>query len=350
MAFPFRVGYRLRGGAIVVALSSIGSILPFAQAHADPPPSVSAAEQALEALSDKAELLIEQYDAAQDQLAAAQRLLAARQAAVSRAESRLRAAQDDVATVAVTAYRVGGSGIVESLLVDGDPQRALQRAQILALLVGERSATLRQAKALQAQLLAARKAADQQVTTIGKLNASLAAQRQQIEKLVARQERLVATARQAAARRAEATRRAAALAAQQAASRASRAEVSQSLPPVAADGRAAAAVRYAYAQLGKPYRYGAAGPSSFDCSGLTMRAWEAAGVSLPHNAAAQYAVTRHVPLSNLQPGDLIFFGHPIHHVGIYIGGGQMIEAPYTGSYVRINSFGYRDDIVGASRP
>jgi cell wall-associated NlpC family hydrolase len=81
-----------------------------------------------------------------------------------------------------------------------------------------------------------------------------------------------------------------------------------------------------------------------------MRAWQAAGVSLSHNAAAQYYSTRHVSLADLQPGDLIYFGHPIHHVGIYIGGGRMIEAPYTGADVRITAFGYRHDIAGASRP
>ena len=119
---------------------------------------------------------------------------------------------------------------------------------------------------------------------------------------------------------------------------------------VGADGRAAAALRYAYAQLGKPYRYGGSGPGSFDCSGLTMRAWQAAGVSLGHNAAGQYASTPHVSRSQLQPGDLVYFGHPIHHVGIYIGGGKMIEAPYTGADVRITDFGYRNDYAGASRP
>ena len=115
-------------------------------------------------------------------------------------------------------------------------------------------------------------------------------------------------------------------------------------------GRAALAVRYAYAQLGKRYRYGAAGAITFDCSGLTMRAWAAAGVSLSHNAAAQYASTHHVARSALQPGDLVYFGRPIHHVGIYIGGGKFIEAPYTGADVRISNLSSRSDYAGASRP
>jgi cell wall-associated NlpC family hydrolase len=120
--------------------------------------------------------------------------------------------------------------------------------------------------------------------------------------------------------------------------------------PAVTSSKAAAVLRYAYAQLGKPYRYGASGARSFDCSGLTMRAWAAAGVSIGHNAAAQYASTRHVARSALQPGDLVYFGHPIHHVGIYIGGGKFIEAPYTGADLRISNLSNRHDYVGASRP
>jgi cell wall-associated NlpC family hydrolase len=80
-----------------------------------------------------------------------------------------------------------------------------------------------------------------------------------------------------------------------------------------------------------------------------MYAWGQAGVSLPHSAAMQYGVTTHVSSSALQPGDLLFFGSPIHHVAMYVGGGQMVEAPYTGAYVRVVSDS-RSDFVGAGRP
>ncbi|MHB2022433.1 MAG: C40 family peptidase [Mycobacteriales bacterium] len=112
-------------------------------------------------------------------------------------------------------------------------------------------------------------------------------------------------------------------------------------------GRAGVAVRFAYAQLGKPYQWGAAGPNSYDCSGLTMAAWGAAGVSLPHSAADQQAMLPVVPAGQLAPGDLIFFGAPAYHVGIYIGSGRMIHAPYTGTDVQIGSIsGY----TSAGRP
>jgi cell wall-associated NlpC family hydrolase len=101
--------------------------------------------------------------------------------------------------------------------------------------------------------------------------------------------------------------------------------------------RAAIAVDEARRQLGKPYHWGGAGPDSFDCSGLTMWAWRKAGVGLPHYTGAQYDATVHIPLSELQPGDLVFFYRDVSHVGIYVGNGQMIHAPHTGDVVRYAS-------------
>jgi cell wall-associated NlpC family hydrolase len=104
---------------------------------------------------------------------------------------------------------------------------------------------------------------------------------------------------------------------------------------------------YARAQIGKPYEWGADGPNTFDCSGLTMRAWAQAGVSLYHYTGAQYDQTSRVAISDLQPGDLVFYGSSgptSHHVGLYVGGGQMIEAPYTGADVRYASI-YRSDLL-----
>jgi cell wall-associated NlpC family hydrolase len=118
-------------------------------------------------------------------------------------------------------------------------------------------------------------------------------------------------------------------------------------PPVKSG--AATAVNVAKAQLGKAYVYGAEGPDTFDCSGLTMYAWRAGGVGLPHSAEMQYNAISHIAVSQLQAGDLVFFYTPIEHVGIYVGGGQMIDAPYTGAVVRYDSI-YNPYLVGAGRP
>jgi cell wall-associated NlpC family hydrolase len=128
-----------------------------------------------------------------------------------------------------------------------------------------------------------------------------------------------------------------------------------SVPPVnikaapAPNERAQVAVDAALSQVGKPYQWGAAGPDSYDCSGLTMWSWAQAGVGLPHNSGSQYSATPRVAQSDLAPGDLLFFGSPIHHVGMYIGNGQMVEAPYSGQTVRVTA-AFRSDYVGGGRP
>ena len=102
--------------------------------------------------------------------------------------------------------------------------------------------------------------------------------------------------------------------------------------------------------LGAPYVWAASGPNSFDCSGLTMFVYRQVGVSLPHSSRAQINCGQRVSRGNLQPGDLVFFGSPIHHVGIYVGGGMYLHAPRTGDVVKISSMGGRGDFAGACRP
>ncbi|MEA2686066.1 MAG: peptidoglycan DL-endopeptidase RipA, partial [Actinomycetota bacterium] len=117
-------------------------------------------------------------------------------------------------------------------------------------------------------------------------------------------------------------------------------------------GLGGVAVSWAMDQLGLPYEYGGAGPDSFDCSGLTMRAWGAAGVSLSHGADTQWYESTRVPIDEVIPGDLLFFGDSvegIHHVAMYIGDGQMIEASTTGTPIRIRAW-RSGDLVGAGRP
>jgi len=111
-------------------------------------------------------------------------------------------------------------------------------------------------------------------------------------------------------------------------------------------------VAAAESQIGVPYVYGGATPGvGFDCSGLTMWAWEQAGVSLSHSAAAQYSETTHVPLSDLQPGDLLFYdeGGSIGHVAMYVGPGEMVQAETTGTRIQITGI-WSSGLVGAGRP
>ncbi|MFF1679465.1 NlpC/P60 family protein [Streptomyces sp. NPDC058256] len=127
----------------------------------------------------------------------------------------------------------------------------------------------------------------------------------------------------------------------------------------AASSAALQAINYAKGQLGLPYEWGGNGPSTgdegFDCSGLTRASYAAAGIALPRTAQEQFDAGPRVPSSQpLKPGDLVFYGDPngdIHHVGLFIGGGQMIDAPRPGKAIRIEPYRYRgDDYVGATRP
>lgn len=109
-----------------------------------------------------------------------------------------------------------------------------------------------------------------------------------------------------------------------------------------------AAIAYAYAQIGKPYQWGGAGPNSFDCSGLVMRAYAVAGIGFDHSAQDQYNGTARVSITSLQPGDLVFFGTPgnISHDGIYVGGGSMVDAPHAGANVRVEGIYWGDLLAG----
>jgi hypothetical protein len=133
---------------------------------------------------------------------------------------------------------------------------------------------------------------------------------------------------------------------------------SQGLPPGApAEEVAATAVQFAYSELGKPYKWGATGELGFyDCSGLMLRAYQKGGITLPRTSREQWKAGARVwQVSQMRPGDLVFYAYntadpaTIHHVGIYIGAGNMIDAPYTGANVRITPF-MRGDFIGAVRP
>jgi cell wall-associated NlpC family hydrolase len=120
-------------------------------------------------------------------------------------------------------------------------------------------------------------------------------------------------------------------------------------PPAMPRGAAATVVTFAYAQLGKSYRWGGEGPEGYDCSGLTLAAWAAAGVRLPHNAAWQWRTVTRISRAELRLGDLIFYYPDIHHVAVYIGAGRMIHAPRPGLWIRIEQADYQP-VYGYGRP
>jgi cell wall-associated NlpC family hydrolase len=347
--------------AVVVA----GTLLPGAAA-ADPKPTIAQVESRVEALNHQAEQAAERYNDARVELDKVAKDLATLKNRVAAQEKKVASAQDAVDAFAVATYRSGGVDPTVQLLLSQDPDAFLRQASSLT------EVSRQQAQALDEVLTARQRMAQDKLAVAQKLGqqkateSKLAAEKKQVQAKLAEAQRLLSTlkaeerariarAQEAARQKALADARKAA-ARERAAARASRSS-SGGRPSAKssggytgpASGRAATAVKFAYAQLGEPYVWGAAGPSSWDCSGLTMMAWRAAGVSLPHSAAMQARSAPHVSRSALRPGDLVFFYSPISHVGIYIGGGRIIDAPHPGASVRITSLS-RMPFAGAVRP
>jgi cell wall-associated NlpC family hydrolase len=231
-------------------------------------------------------------------------------------------------------------------MVSGSADEFVNRMSTLQLVAGHQGELLAvaadantAAAAAQAQVQASVAEAQRQYDAVAAQQADL---EDQIAEYRAIQDRLSAEERQAVA------------AAAQEAARASRAERTEPLaaasaPVVANSDAAQIAIDAAMAQRGKPYVWAAGGPGSFDCSGLTQYAFKAAGISLPHSSRLQSQMGQAVSRAELQPGDLVFFYSPVSHVGIYIGGGQMVHAPTSGDVVKVAPIDAMGGYAGARR-
>lgn len=341
-------------------------------------------EQArLDALNNQAEAAAERYNAGRIALVRAQSAAAIADSRVVREQAALDALKTQVGAFAAQVYRSGGTDKIVLLVTTSSPQTYLDRSSALDRISARQSSLManlatarhrREQASVEAKFVA--DAAAQTLKTLDKDKAAVlhAANQAQgvLRDLRVKQAQLVRAAKDAAARRV-AQARADALAAQARASAAAAAAFAQaptiapSTPmattpttptstPVAttkryAGGAAQIAVQVAMDQLGKPYVWGAAGPNSFDCSGLTMFAYASAGISLSHYTGAQFNEGQHVPQSDLRPGDLVFFGTSLGHMGMYIGNGNFIHAPHSGDVVKISPLSgyYQSDYAGAVR-
>lgn len=341
----------------------------------------------LDSLQERVEILSEAYDTAQIRLVQVRRQVVAARQALRRTEREIAKRRSELVRYAVNAYTSGGDDGTLEFVLRGDGAGLGARKGYATIAVGDKADlvdALRAAKAdgdaTVADLRRAQKRADAVQSNAQKQRKAAAAAVKEAQQTYARVQgelkTLVAAeqARQAAAQqaRAVAVARTAAVRAHVAAPPAAgpsttgqaqpvrvpsaRSSGAVSAPPAPAAPAApvgqgaAAAIAAARSVLGVRYTWSGASPSSgFDCSGLVMWAWAHGGKSLPHSSAAQYGMARRIPLSALQPGDLVFYGSPVHHVALYIGGGQIIHAPHTGSYVQVASMYYWSDLVGAGR-
>ncbi|MFB7341738.1 NlpC/P60 family protein [Streptomyces hydrogenans] len=344
----------VRTAATLALASAAGATLFEGSGHADPAaPGRTPAQVRTEVdrLYQEAEAATERYNGAKEQADAARASFDRLRDEAARRTERLNTARRGLGAVAAAQYRSGGLDPAVQLALTSNPDQYLERAA-LAEKAGDRQAAavtavrrelagLAQLRAESAGRLTALRGHEaelrrQKATVLGKLAAARALLARLTAEERARYEAAVAAR---TAPTPGTTARTGADAAGTTATGGTTARADRSsgdrAPAVAPTGRASAAISFARAQLGKPYVWGATGPSGYDCSGLTQAAWRAAGVSLPRTTYTQINAGRRVSRSELAPGDLVFFYSGISHVGLYIGGGQMIHAPRPGAPIRI---------------
>ena len=252
--------------------------------------------------------------------------------------------QRSLGAIAIEQYKSGGFGQSFELLFSSDPTLYLSSAGSLEAITRRKSTQLRNFEAAQQRLNATTLTVNDKIALVAAAQKKLTLQSAIAQSKLVEAEKLLSKLTKA-----ERERLARLKEDEENADQASSLKAAKSADAVS--GRAGIALKYALKQIGDRYVFGAAGMVTWDCSGLTMRAYQAAGVSLPHSSAAQSRMGKKVSLNALKPGDLVFFGRPVSHVGIYMGGGKMVHAPRTGSRVKVaisTSLGSKK-LVGARR-
>lgn len=310
--------------------ATAGSVTGAGAAPAEPAPTADQVRTKVDRLYHDAEVATEKYNGAKEKAAAATRTVEALTDEAARRTGRLNTARHALGSLATAQYRSGTLDPALQLALSSDPDAYLQRASYLDRAGDRQSGLLRNIKRQVSQITRVKDRADQETERLAARRAELREHRTAIRTKLADARRLLdtLTADERAAYESSADARHGGGPAH--------ADRSTARAPVAApNSRAAQAIAFAHGAIGKPYVWGATGPNSFDCSGLTQAAWKAAGVSLPRTTYTQINAGSRVARSELAPGDLVFFYSGISHVGLYIGGGQMIHAPRPGAPVRI---------------
>jgi len=337
-----RMRHQGRTVIVVCTATFVALTLSPGSSAADPhaKPTLAQVQRKVEHLDRQAEQASERFNTIREQLKTTRARLSAVQADFSRQRAKVTRMQDDIAALVVAGFQGTSLGTTASLVLSNDPDQFLQTLSTVESVADTQSRMFTRYLRLKQGLDAKQAQLQDEVGAIRAAKVDMAKQQTTIKKKSDAAEALLSSLQAAQRER---------LVAQQDNSVSVQPTNSGSTPNVPASGRAKIAVDFALAQLGDPYVYGAAGPDAWDCSGLTMGAWGAAGVSLPHSSSMQYNSGTHVAISDLQPGDLVFFYSPISHVAIYLGGGQVVHAPHTGDVVRIAPMSEMP-VAGAVRP
>jgi peptidoglycan DL-endopeptidase CwlO len=336
-----------RAAVLATVLATATGIAVYAGATvagAAPKPTISQVKVKVSTLQGQVDKIGQEYDAAGQQLSAAKTRLDQVTKQADRAQTQYNQASATLTAVAVAAYENSGQNSILGLLTSGDPSAVLSQASLLLQVEGTHNEEAQQFLSLANELSTIKEQRQRTETGVVQLQAQYAQQKKSITKLLDTQTSLLdsLTTQQQAQVEADEV--------------GGTSSGTVTTTPATYSGptssQADQAVAFAYAQLNKPYVYGATGPDDYDCSGLVQAAWAAAGVSIPRTTYEQWAALPHIPLSDLQPGDLILYNGE-SHVAIYVGDGEIIDAPHTGAFVEkvaeATSW-YADSADGAVRP
>jgi cell wall-associated NlpC family hydrolase len=364
-------------GLATVALGVMGVFPASLPAAAEPPLTVAHARDLIKQLQIDAAGIDQQYTDVKEQIKFGRAQLKLKQADVQAQTEKVGRLKLQVGQIAIAQFQNRSLDTTARLFVTSDTEGFLSQISTVQKVSENQNSALQDYQQAQANLAASERSAETDLAAIGEREKQLKGlaatsdkkldqAKQVLAKLTAAQQKQLAEAEKKASAKANSEGRAAtkapvktsaksrvgakppakANAQSRPATKSSRDSTSSS---ATGSSKGAKALAYAKAQLGEPYVRNAAGPSSWDCSGLTMRAWGSVGVSLPHSSGQQYSRGRSVPKSDLQLGDLVFFYSDISHVGLYAGNGQVIHAPRPGKSVEYIKMSYMP-YAGARRP
>lgn len=313
-----RAAYRL----LALALATVVSAgLVAAPAHAAP--SVDEIEAQIDKQWEQLEPTIEQYNKVRSQLKVNRKKAATLQAKIQPLALRSELALNRVGALAARHYMTGRSSELNALLASGKPAMFAEQLSLLDHLAGQERKQIANVLAIRAKYDGEKQKLDALIATQVKQEAELAAKKKQIDAEIKRLEAsLPKTVVKA---------------------------VNCPLITGIISGAARTAIQTACAQVGDPYVWGATGPDSFDCSGLTMYSYAKAGIQLTHFTGAQWRETKPISRSDARPGDLVFFFSDLHHVGLYLGNNIMVHASRAGKPVSVASINYMP-VAGFRRP
>lgn len=319
--------------ALIAVLTATATVLigPSGAPGANAKPDLQTVKKQVEELDHQAEIASERYNDAKVKVAQTQTKLTALNADLNRQQTLVDSMREQVAALVVEQFQGTSLSTTSQLVLSSNPDAFLDNLNAVSSYNDQRGQVMQDYSTQLERLKLRKSAAVAEADRLSDLKKQMLGDKQEIDAKAAKAQGLLDDL--------EADARAKLLGG----------DYTGSIPSFGGSGRAASALRFALAQVGKSYVYGAAGPSAFDCSGLTMRAWGTAGVGLPHSSRAQRGSGMSVSEGDLQPGDLVFYYSPISHVGMYLGNGMIVHAANPSAGVRISPL-HSMPYVGAVRP